>query len=97
MMPAYILDRRTNEICRLELYDSLLDPELKIQSKRGIITAFPENTQISIKNKNHAASRYQTSILVEKFKEGKLKGKLKEIASKLKEDDNNVVAIFKFK
>ena len=97
MMPAYILDRRTNEICRLELYDSLLDPELKIQSKRGIITAFPENTEISIKNKNHAASRYQTSILVEKYKEGKLKGKLKEIASKLKEDDNNVVAIFKFK
>ena len=97
MLPAYILDRKTNEICRLELYDSLLDPELNIQSKRGIITAFPDNFDNSVKIENHAASRYQTSILVEKYKEGKLKGKLKEIASKLKEDDNNVVAIFKFK
>ena len=37
------------------------------------------------------------SQLCEEYEAGKLKGKLKEVASKLKEDDNYVIAIYKLK
>ena len=38
-----------------------------------------------------------TSQLCEEYEEGKLKGKLKDVVSKLKEDDNDVIAIYKLK
>ena len=37
------------------------------------------------------------SKLREFYEAGKLKGKLKEVAAKLKEDDNDVVVIYKLK
>jgi len=40
---------------------------------------------------------YKTEFVLEKLNEGKLSGKLKEMALKLKEDDNNCIAIYKFK
>lgn len=48
-------------------------------------------------SKNQALGRYKTDLLFEKQEEGKLKGKLKDIVSKLKFDDNLVIAKFKFK
>ena len=40
---------------------------------------------------------YRTEILIEEYEAGNLKGKLKEVASKLKFDDNSVIAIYKLK
>ena len=37
------------------------------------------------------------SQLCEEYEAGKLEGKLKEVASRLKEDDNDVIAIYKLK
>ena len=41
--------------------------------------------------------KFPASQLCEEYEAGKLKGKLKEVASKLKEDDNYVIAIYKLK
>lgn len=40
---------------------------------------------------------YKPELLLEKYESGKLKGELKQIASKLKEDDNPVLVLVKFK
>lgn len=95
--PRYILDRHSNEIFQAVLFDSLLDQDFNINDKRAAWNIFPNHFSVSMHTKNQALGRYKTELLLEKLEEGKLKGKLKEIASKLKEDDNNVVAIFKFK
>lgn len=47
--------------------------------------------------RNYAMSYYPAYLLVELNEAGKLKGELKEIASKLKEDDNPVLMIATFK
>ena len=96
--PSYLLDRKTKEIFQLNLYDSLLDPDIDLKDRRELMTAFPTNGELfSMHIKNQAAAFYRTSFLLEKLKAGKLKGKLKDVASRLKEDNNNVVILYKFK
>ena len=46
---------------------------------------------------NHLFIRYETEILCEAYEAGKLNGKLKEVASKLTEEDCHVLAICKLK
>ena len=41
--------------------------------------------------------KFPASQLCEEYEAGKLKGKLKDVASRLKEDDNDVIAIYKLK
>jgi 6-bladed beta-propeller len=47
--------------------------------------------------KNYAIQAYPADFLVEQYQAGKLSGKLKEIASKLTEEDNPVLMLAKFK
>lgn len=46
---------------------------------------------------NYTLMYYKPELLLEKYESGKLKGELKQIASKLKEDDNPVLVLVKFK
>ena len=50
-----------------------------------------------IEQPNCAMNGIPAYQLCEAYEAGKLKGKLKEVASQLKEDDNDVVVIYKFK
>ena len=50
-----------------------------------------------IEQPNCAMNGIPAYQLCEAYEAGKLKGKLKEVASKLKEDDNDVIIIYKFK
>ena len=43
------------------------------------------------------AHSFRASVLIKRLKEQRLNGKLKEIASTLKEDDNPVLMMAKFK
>ncbi len=97
MAPHYILDRKTNEIFQVILYDSLLDPEFDVKDKRDAWNIFPHHTFMHLHSKNQGVGHYKTELVLEKLNEGKLSGKLKEMALKLKEDDNNCIAIYKFK
>ena len=97
MAPHYMLNRKSGEIYQIELYDSLLDSDFEVKDKRDAWNIFPHHQFISMHSKNQALGRYKTELLLEKLEEGKLKGKLKEIASQLKFDDNPVIAKFKFK
>lgn len=97
MAPHYMLDRKSSEIYQIELYDSLLDSDFDVKDKRDAWNIFPHHNSINMHSKNQALGRYKTELILEKLKEGKLKGKLQEIASQLKFDDNLVVAKFKFK
>ena len=97
MGPHYMLDRKTNEIFKVILYDSLLDPEYDIKTRRETWNVFPYQLFNHVHSKNKGIGRYNTEFLLEKLEEGKLSGKLKDLASKLKVDDNNCLAIYKFK
>lgn len=94
--PAYILYRKTNEIYQLQLYDSLLDPETNIEGY-PIWTAFPNNGYFSMYSENMATAHYRATFLLEYLEKGTLRGKLKEVASQLKEDDNYITIIYNFK
>ena len=41
--------------------------------------------------------KYEADDLVEALEKGELKGKLKEVAAKLKEEDNPVIMLVKYK
>lgn len=53
--------------------------------------------RVQFDNPNHVRLLYAADQLYEEYQEGKLKGELKEIASRLKEDDNWVMVICKIK
>lgn len=97
MGPHYMLNKKTNEIFKVILYDSLLDPEYDIKTRRETWNVFPYQLFNHVHSKNKGIGRYNTEFLLEKLEEGKLSGKLKDLASKLKVDDNNCLAIYKFK
>lgn len=54
-------------------------------------------TKCRIRNFVSSERLHWASKLREFYEAGKLKGKLKEVAAKLKEDDNDVVVIYKLK
>lgn len=97
MAPHYMLDRKSGEIYQIELYDSLLDSDFNVKDKRNAWNIFPHHDFINMHSKNQALGRYNTELLLEKLEKGKLKGELLKIVSRLKIDDNLVVAKFKFK
>ena len=47
--------------------------------------------------KNCGFFSYGPEGLIKHYKKGELKGRLKEIAANLREDDNNVIALVKYK
>lgn len=95
--PAYILYRKTNEIFQLQLYDSLLDTNKNLDGY-AIWTAFPQNGDFfAMHSKNMATVHYRTAFLLEYLEKGTLRGKLKDVASQLKDDDNYITIIYTFK
>lgn len=80
------------------IYDKL---ESKLATPRFINTDDPTGAVWSGKTLNQFESDMVTDLSADKlcaaYKEGKLQGRLKEIASMLKEDDNPVMMLVKFK
>ena len=94
--PAYIMYRETGEIFRLELYDSNFSMEKRLDNKA--FTAFPGNGLFfSSTEKNQMSGHYNASYLLENLETNTYKGKLKEVVSKMVEDDNPLTVIYTFK
>ena len=94
--PAYILDRKTKEIFKLELYDSNLSEERRLDDR--VLTGFPGNSLFcSSTKKNQVVSHYNTSTLFKMQEENSLKGKLKDVVSKMQEGDNHIFVFYTFK
>lgn len=87
--PLLMWNRTNNEILHItRLYDS------NRQGNRDIKANMKEQW---IEQSNCVITSIPAFQLCEEYEAGQLKGELKEVASKLKEDDNYVVAIYKFK
>ena len=93
--PYLMWNRETNEINEIIYwYDSnILDDDTNNENKKN---SLPE-MHGQWNETNHIHYQLSAEQLLELYEAGKLKGKLKEIAPKLKFDDNNVVAICKLK
>lgn len=87
--PLMMWNRKTNDIHRIELYDSN-------NINRTFKTPMTSKG-MQFESPNHLLIRYEAEKLCEEYEAGKLKGKLKEVASKLTEEDCHVVAICKLK
>ena len=86
--PLLMLDRKSNEIRNItRIYDSNR-PSVGLW-----INMHHERSEIP----NCIFKSIPASQLCEEYEAGKLEGKLKEVASRLKEDDNDVIAIYKLK
>ena len=85
--PLMMWNRKTNEIYRIQLYDSNR-PNRKLKNTM-------EGMQLE--NPNQIFIAHYADKLCTDNEEGKLKGKLKEVASKLTEEDCHVLAICKLK
>ena len=85
--PLMMWNRKTNEIYRIQLYDSNR-PNRKLKNTM-------EGMQLE--NPNQIFIAHYADKLCTDNEAGKLKGKLKEVASKLTEEDCHVVAICKLK
>ena len=84
--PLLMWDRRNNEIRHIaRIYDSNR-PSVGLWTNMHY-----ERSEIP----NYIFKQIPASQLCEEYEAGKLKGKLKEVASRLKEDDNYVIAIYK--
>ena len=83
--PLMMWNRKTNEIYRIQLYDSNR-PNRKLKNTM-------EGMQLE--NPNQIFIAHYADKLCTDNEAGKLKGKLKEVASKLTEEDCHVVAICK--
>ena len=85
--PLMMWNRKTNEIYRIQLYDSNR-PNRKLKNTM-------EGMQLE--NPNQIFIAHYADKLCTDNEEGKLKGELKEITSRLTEEDCHVVAICKLK
>ena len=85
--PLMMWNRKTNEIYRIQLYDSNR-PNRKLKNTM-------EGMQLE--NPNQIFIAHYADKLCTDNEEGKLKGELKEIASRLTEEDCHVLAICKLK
>ena len=86
--PLLMLDRKSNEIRNItRIYDSNR-PSVGLW-----MNMHHERSEIP----NCIFKSIPASQLCEEYEAGKLEGKLKEVASRLKEDDNDVIAIYKLK
>ena len=87
LAPTLMWDRTNNEIYNVKLYDS----------EYSEIYLKPRNKETYFEQSNYILIRLKSSRLCEDYEAGKLKGKLREVASRLKDDDNDVFAIYKIK
>ena len=89
---AYMMDKKTNQIYYLKDYFKNKDYiGLKVHLDMfgpSVLADLPNNVCVQSLN---------ITKLCEAYEEGKLSGKLKDIAAKLNEDDNPVLMIIKFK
>lgn len=76
-------------------YDKLSEVFYRIDSKLYSII-LPLKGEVDLP-RNTGICEIDNEYLLQDYKEGKLKGELKEIASKIKEDDNPVLMLIKFK
>lgn len=83
-----IWNRKTNQIEDWEIYNSDFDVP---------ITKYPVTQFDNFSNRNMGVVLYKPEVLIGLYNDGKLKGKIKDIASKLDEEDNNVLLIAKYK
>lgn len=86
--PTMMWNRKTNEIFRVELYDYNVS-----QTKYTMRWMWYNH----IEHNNCIMRRYKAETLLELYEAGELKGKIKDIASKMKFDDNPLIAIYKLK
>lgn len=83
----FFYDDKTGEICR-PLFINSDYVEEKVVDLENFNADLPEN---------YVKDRMRSLTLVEDYKAGKLKGKLKEVASRLDEEANFVLMLIKFK
>ena len=86
--PYLMWKRKTNEIVEVTEWKDTNYP-----NKRNIL--YDMNKQWNLTNCIHF--QYSAESLCEEYEVGNLKGKLKEVSSKLNFDDNNVIVICKLK
>ena len=81
-----ICDRKTGEIYKPEFISSdIMDKKITMHSRGGVPA-------------NHVQARIgDAETLIELYNENRLRGKLKKVVSTLKEDDNPVLMLIKFK
>jgi hypothetical protein len=87
---TYLQDRRTGNCIQTKLVDK------NITDKKHRFRSRPSANGYTVP-KHHIMQYYPAYILIELLEEGKLQGELKEIASKLTEEDNPVIMLAKFK
>lgn len=83
-----VWNRKVNQVEKWEIFNSDID---------GPITRYPLAEGDTFADRNMATMLYTPETLIELNNEGKLKGKLKEVALKLDEEDNYVLLIAKYK
>lgn len=92
---TYLFDKHTGECFKAGITNkdgvSSDDYATKLQFKYRL------SGNLHVLPKNCAMQAYPADFLIEQYQAGKLSGKLKEIASKLKEEDNPVLILAKFK
>ena len=88
----YMLDKKENQIYYLKNYFKNKDFEGKTHSLDIYGTASNANLPSNV-----CVESIRAHKLIEAYQEGKLSGKLKDIAANLKEDDNPVLMVVKFK
>ena len=87
LAPTLMWNRTNNEIYKVKLYDSdFPEKDLRHTMRRTWVG-----------KTNCFLIDYKAPALCEAYEAGKLKGKLKEVASRLKDDDNGIFAIYKIK
>ena len=83
--PTMMWNRKTDEIFRIELYDS--------NTNKTIHRMWHQH----IEPNNCIVRRHRADALIDLYEAGELKGEIKDIASKMKFDDNPFIAIYKLK
>lgn len=83
-----IWNRKTNQVEDWDIYNSDFDAP---------ITRYPVTRLNNLSSKNMGVQFYRPEVLIGLYNDGKLKGKIKDIASKLDEEDNYVLLIAKYK
>ena len=89
---SYLYDRFTNEYCRVDLVNRDGVSATNVPTFQMRLSA-----NYHVVPENYAIQCYPAEKLIELNGQGKLKGELKEIASKLNDEDNPVLLIAKFK
>lgn len=88
----YMLDKKENQIYYLDNYFKNRD----FEGKEHALDFYGPATGANLPS-NVCVESLNIDRLIEAYQEGKLSGKLKDIAANLKEDDNPVLMVVKFK